>query len=93
MNQEQESNLTYCQSCGLPFDSAHKEFIAKEKDASDSMYCTFCYEDGRFINPNATVESMVETGVAHLGKKIGEEAAREQLSRFLPALARWRKKR
>ena len=30
-----------CQSCGLPFNEEHKEFIAKEKDGSNSIYCTF----------------------------------------------------
>jgi len=34
---------------------------------------------------------MVEVGVPHLARKIGEQAAREQLSQLLPALVRWKK--
>ena len=33
---------------------------------------------------------MVEIGVPHLARKIGEQAAREQLSRFIPTLVRWK---
>ena len=81
---------TFCQSCGMTFDDAHKEYIAKEKDGSDSIYCTYCYKDGEFLDPNATFEDMIEMGVPHLAYKIGEQAARKQLSQFVPTLVRWR---
>jgi len=83
-------NAICCQSCGVPFDDAHQELIAKETDGSASMYCTYCYQDGAFLNPDATVEDMVSMGVPHLAHKIGEQAAREQLSELVPTLARWR---
>jgi len=82
--------IKVCQSCGLPFDEGHKQFIAKEKDGSDSIYCIFCYQDGTFLEPNATIADMVEMGLPHLARKIGEQAAREQLSHFIPTLARWK---
>ena len=82
-------NIQVCQSCGMPFDEGHKELIAKEADGTDSIYCTYCYASGEFINPEATVEDMVEMGVPHLGYKIGEKAAREQLSKLVPGLVRW----
>jgi len=79
-----------CQSCGMPFDESHLEYVAKEADGSDSIYCTYCYKDGAFLDPAATVEDMVEMGVPHLAHKIGEQAAYEQLSKFVPTLARWK---
>ena len=84
---------SFCQSCGMPFDEDHSELIAKEADGSDSMYCTYCYRDGAFLAPDATPGDMVEMGVPHLASKIGEKAAREQLSQFVPTLARWRGRR
>lgn len=84
-------NMTFCQSCGMPFDVAHQELVAKEKDGRDSAYCTYCYQNGEFLNLDATAEDMVEMGVPHLARKIGEQAAREQLTQFLPTLARWKK--
>ncbi|MCL2472578.1 MAG: zinc ribbon domain-containing protein [Treponema sp.] len=85
------AELKYCQSCGLPFNEEHRKFISKEKDGSDSEYCTFCYKDGKFLNPEATAEEMIGIGVSHLANKIGEKAAREELGRFVPTLKRWRK--
>jgi hypothetical protein len=82
--------LKYCQSCGMPFDEAHHELAAKETDGSNSIYCIYCYKDGAFLDTDATAESMIEMGVPHLAYKIGEQAAREQLSKFVPTLARWK---
>jgi len=75
----------------MPFDEAHLEYLAKEADGSDSVYCTYCYKDGALLNPDATVEDMVGMGVPYLAHKIGEKAAREQLSKLVPTLARWKK--
>lgn len=80
----------FCQSCGMPFDASHQELIAKEQDGSNSEYCIYCYKDGAFLQPDATVEHMVELGVPYLAEKIGEEAARQQLLQFVPTLKRWR---
>ena len=79
-----------CQSCGMPFDEGHRELIAKESDGSDSIYCSYCYEAGKFLQPDITISEIVEIGVPHLAYKIGERAAREQLSKFVPTLARWK---
>ncbi|MCL2827022.1 MAG: zinc ribbon domain-containing protein, partial [Eggerthellaceae bacterium] len=68
---------THCQSCGMPFDDGHRELVAKEPDGSDSIYCTYCYQDGAFTDPGATVQGMVEVAVPHLAHKIGEQAARK----------------
>ena len=81
----------FCQSCGMPFDEDHSGLRAVEPGGRDSVYCEYCYRDGAFTDPDATVEQMVEVGVPHLAHKIGEEAARAQLSAFLPTLERWRK--
>ena len=73
----------------MPFDEAHSEYIAKEEDGSDSIYCTYCYKDGAFLDPDATVHDMIEMAVPYLAQKIGEQAAREQLEIFVPTLSRW----
>ena len=82
--------ISYCQSCGMPFDNAHKKYIAKESDGSKSIYCTYCYKDGRFLQPDAKVEEVIEMGVPYLAHKVGEKAAREQLLQFVPTLKRWK---
>ena len=86
-----KKSINLCQSCGMPFDKAHSEFIAKEKNGRKSIYCSYCYKDGEYLVPGATMENVVEMGVPHLALKIGEQAARAQLSKLLPTLERWKK--
>ena len=74
----------------MPFDHAHREFVAKEADGSGSIYCAYCYKDGNFLNPDATIEDMINIGAPHLAKKIGEKSAYEFLSMQIPKLVRWR---
>jgi len=84
------SDITCCQSCALPFDDGHRHLIAQEKDGRDSPYCVYCYDGESFLHPDITIGDIVEIGVEHRGRKIGQAAAREELSRFVPTLARWR---
>ena len=80
-----------CQSCGMTFDAQHKQFISKEKDGSDSMYCTYCYKDGESIDPNATMRDMIEIAVPHFTHKIGnEDAARKYMTEVVSGLSRWK---
>ncbi len=81
-----------CQSCGMPFDEEHKKYIAKEKDGSASIYCTYCYKDGEFLDPDATAGDMIEMAVPHCARKIGgdEAEARKQMTEVISNLDRWR---
>lgn len=80
-----------CQSCGLPFNKEHEHFIAVEPDGSKSIYCTNCYKEGKFIDPNISMEEMIELIVPVLGRAIGEEEARKEMAALLPTLKRWKK--
>ena len=80
----------HCQSCGMPLNDDHREYIAKEADGSDSVYCTYCYRDGQFTQPGATVDDMIAVAMPHVAAKIGEDAARQYLAEFIPTLARWK---
>ena len=81
-----------CQSCGMMFDSVHKQYIAKEKDGSDSIYCTYCYKDGAFIDPNAVMEDMIEMALPHITRKIGDaRAAGVYITKVIRDLSRWKR--
>ncbi|WP_297427398.1 zinc ribbon domain-containing protein [Clostridium sp.] len=84
------SEVTMCQSCGLPFNEEHAQFIATEQDGSKSIYCTNCYKDGKFIDPDISMKEMIEIIVPILGRAIGEEEARKEMTTLLPTLKRWR---
>ena len=80
-----------CQSCGIPLNEADggEDLIGKEKNGNNSPYCRYCYQNGVFINPDATLEDMVAKGVARKPDHMSEEEARTGLYGLLPRLARW----
>ncbi len=84
------AEATMCQSCGLPFNEEHAHFIATEPDGSESIYCTNCYKCGKFIEPNISMEEMIEKIVPVLGNVIGEDEARKELNSLFPTLKRWK---
>lgn len=84
------AEVTMCQSCGLPFNEEHAHFIGREADGSKSIYCTNCYNHGKFIEPYISMDEMIEKIVPILGNVIGEKEARNELHTLLPTLKRWK---
>lgn len=80
-----------CQSCGMPFNK-DPENGGTEKDGTKSiMYCSYCYKDGEFTQPDFTVTDM---------KKFCKEKMKEMgfpgflaglFTMGLPKLERWKK--
>jgi NAD-dependent SIR2 family protein deacetylase len=80
-----------CQSCGMTFDKKHQKFIAKEQDGSASIYCSYCYKDGEFLEPEATMNDMIEVAVPYFTQKMGsEQEARAYLTEVIKNLSRWK---
>ncbi len=80
-----------CQSCGLkPLDSP--ESFGTNADGSKSEdYCVYCFKDGAFTYPDATLEEMIEVCAGFLADYTGmsHEEAVAQLSESMPKLKRW----
>lgn len=56
-----------CQSCGMPMSSP--EHFGTEKGGEPStLYCTYCYQNGMFTHPDATVDQMAEHAGAVLSQ-------------------------
>ena len=81
----------FCQSCGMPL--SQPELFGTETDGSKSeKYCVYCYKDGVFTQPNASLEQMIEIsakGWAEQDPKVSFEEAKVQMSQILPKLERW----
>lgn len=79
-----------CQSCGRPL---KEDIKGTEKDGSLSLdYCDLCYKNGRFIDPDITLEQMQEVCIKamrdmHFPKFLAKHIAKSQL----PKLKRWQK--
>ena len=80
-----------CQSCGMPL-NRDKNRIGTESDGSLSeMYCSHCYENGKFTLPNITaleMRAIVTTKIAEM--KIPKFLA-IFLTRNTHKLKRWKK--
>lgn len=80
-----------CQSCGMPLkqDPAHGGTNA---DGSKSaMYCSYCYQNGQFTQPDFTVEQMQAFCKAKLVEMKFPGFLAAFLVAGLPKLARWKK--
>ena len=47
-----------CQSCGMPLKKDEKGGGSNADGSKSTMYCSRCYEGGKFINPNITLSEM-----------------------------------
>jgi hypothetical protein len=83
----------FCQSCGMPLSRA--ELFGSEADGSKSeSYCIYCYKNGKFTQPDATLEQMIEIsakGWSDQDPNVTFEQAKAQMSQILPHLERWRR--
>ena len=79
-----------CQSCGMPM-KRDLQGGGSEVDGTRSLrFCSHCYADGKYTQPELTVEQMQllvrgrleEFGVPHLLSGL--------FTRTIPKLARWR---
>jgi hypothetical protein len=63
--------------------------LANGKETQE--YCSFCFQNGKYTNPEATMHGMIENSVRIMTKKmaIPEERAREIANATIPLLKRW----
>jgi hypothetical protein len=81
-----------CQSCGMPLGAAG--FYGTNADGSEQKeYCKFCFQNGAFVQPELTVEGMIESSTKFMSQNMGmpEDQARTISERFIPTLKRWQK--
>ena len=63
-------------------------------DSKSEKYCVYCYKDGKFTQPDATLEQMIEIsakGWSDQDPNITYEQAKAQLAAVLPHAERWQK--
>lgn len=55
-----EKKYKNCQSCGMPLKRDEKGGGTNADGSKSSMYCSRCYDKGKFTNPEFTVLQMQE---------------------------------
>ena len=80
-----------CQSCCLPLNE--EERVGTEANGEKSEdYCCYCYKDGVFTRPDATLETILDISAKVWAEKdpnITIEEAKVQLKKKMPTLKRW----
>lgn len=81
-----------CQSCGMPLEDG--KHSGSEADGSKSCeYCVLCYNSGKFINPDMSLDDMKKV----LDETVGKEGLKGKFIAWmgkmqLPSLKRWKVK-
>jgi len=73
----------FCQSCGMPMEK--QEDFGTNADGSKSKdYCHFCFLNGKFTDPNITMEQMIDkvAGFMATQVKMPEAQAKEMAKSF-----------
>jgi len=81
--------VSRCQSCYMPMDSAEK--FGSEKDGSQNNdYCCHCWKNGKFAY-KSTLEQAVESNIPWW-KEEGDtdDDARKRIMEVFPTLKRWK---
>jgi len=83
-----------CQSCAMPLNKDPKN-VGGGTNANGEpsyMYCSYCYEDGKFLQPNITAKEMqvfVKDKLKEMGGFMKLFAG--VFSKRIPKLERWKK--
>lgn len=81
-----------CQSCGMPLRRDEKGGGTEVDGTKSSMYCSHCYEAGRFTMPDVTVSQMQERVKGKI-KEAGFPGFLAGLfTRKIPKLERWNRR-
>jgi len=79
-----------CQSCGMPLKQDPKQGGTNADGSKSELYCSYCYQQGRFTLPNITAKEMQTLYVEKLVEfKFPRWVARIMVKN-LPKLERWK---
>ncbi len=79
-----------CQSCGMPLKKDEKGGGTNADGTKSTMYCSRCYEMGKFTRPDITVEKMQELVKGKLKEMGFPGFITGFFTKGIPKLARWK---
>ncbi len=83
--------MDICQSCGMPLENDPNKGGTNADKSRSKKYCSFCYQDGKFIDEGITLQEKIEKNIkiAIAVLKMSENRARAMTESILPRLERW----
>jgi radical SAM superfamily enzyme len=82
-------NKKFCQSCSMPIDDPALKGTEKDGIRSNE-YCTYCYQNGSFVNPGMTLNEMKVLVKEQMEKRKIDSHIINMAVGSLPNLKRWR---
>jgi len=82
-----------CQSCGYPLQKEEDKGTNADGTRNEE-YCSMCFNDGKFIQSDITMEGMIELaakGLSEFDPNMSYGQAKEYVSKVIPQLKRWKK--
>lgn len=78
-----------CQSCAMPLKKDPKGGSTNKDGSKNTMYCSYCYENGEFLQPDITADEMKDF-VKNKLKEMGFPGFLAGFfSKNIPKLERW----
>lgn len=86
-------NKIRCQSCGMPLSQSFGNLGTNKDSSNTTEYCSICYREGSFTNPNQTLGEMIQSSIENTtaDQNMPVEKAKELANSFIPMLKRWQK--
>ena len=79
-----------CQSCAMPLKKDPEKGGTNADGTKSHMYCSYCYGEGQFKQPNITVEEMQEFVKGKLKAMGFPGFLAGMFTKGIPKLERWR---
>jgi hypothetical protein len=84
-------NYKNCQSCGMPMKKDPQQGGTNADGTKNSIYCSYCYSNGAFTEPDMTMVEM-KTFVKEKLKEMGFPGLiAGWFTKGIPKLKRWKK--
>ena len=85
-------NEQICQRCAMPMQKP-EDFGTNADGSKNEDYCVYCYKDGAFFYPEATMQDVIEGCLPHVVPDVfaDEATARDSMNKYFPTLKCWKK--
>lgn len=82
--------MNICQSCGMPLNKDPAGGGTEADGSKSTTYCSLCYQNGEFFQPDMTAKEMQEFCIDMMRKKGWPRPVAWLFTRQIPKLDRWR---
>lgn len=84
-----EHTYKNCQSCGMPLKKDPLHGGTNADGSKSNMYCSYCYQDGKFTRPDMTAPQMQEFAKGKMKEMGFPGFLAGMFTKGIPKLKRW----